>query len=283
MNRLSGKVAVITGGSRGIGLALAKAFLDEGASVMIASRTKASVENAVSQLKAKGDDISGMVVDVTSLERVQVLAEKAIQEFGRLDIWVNNAGYSGPYGPTIDVHPQTFYQVMQVNVVGVYNGSWVAMRHFVGQRQGKLINMLGRGAKGPLPYQNAYGSSKAWIRNFTKALATETKGSGVGVFAYGPGMVLTGMLTDVEVIQGSEQRLKIFNTILRMWAKPPEAVTEKAVWLASSATDGKTGLEVFQFSTAAMLRGALQEFLRRMFKRPVPVIDVNIKTIPPAS
>jgi hypothetical protein len=96
-------------------------------------------------------------------------------------------------------------------------------------------------------------------------------------------MVLTDMLTDVEVIQGSEQRLKVFPRILQMWAKPPEAITEKAVWLASSATDGKTGLEVSLFSTGGMLYGASRELLRRIFKRPGPAIDVNIKIIPPAN
>lgn len=283
MDRLSGKVAVVTGGSRGIGQALAKAFLDEGAAVMLASRTRSSMENAVSHLQVKGDKIRGMAADVTDLEQVQALAEETIQEFGRLDIWVNNAGNPGPYGPTIDVQPQTFYQVIRVNIIGVYNGSRVAMRHFLSQRQGKLINMLGRGARGPLPYQNVYGSSKVWVRNFTKALAVETKGNGVGVFTFSPGMVLTDMLTEVEVIKGSEQRLKAFNTVLRMWAKPPEAVTEKAVWLASSATDGKTGLEVSLFTTGEMLNGASRELLRRIFRRPGSAIDVNIKIIPPAS
>ena len=104
--------------------------------------------------------------------------------------------------------------------------------------------MLGFGAKGAAPFQNAYGSSKAWVRRFTQSLAQETKDSGVGVFAFSPGMVLTDLLTHVEVIQGSEPRLKNFPVVLRILAKPPEAVTEKAVWLASSATDGKTGLEV---------------------------------------
>jgi glucose 1-dehydrogenase len=282
MNRLNGKVAVITGGTRGIGLALAKAFRDEGAAVMICGRSKDSVDSAVDQLKTKGNNIRGMVVDVTDLDQVDALAGQTIQAFGRLDIWVNNAGYAGPYGPTLDVHPQAFYQVVQVNTIGVYNGSRVAMSHFVNQRQGKLINLLGHGAKGPLPFQNAYGSSKAWVRNFTKALAEETSGSGVGVFSYSPGMVLTDMLTDVDVIQGSEQRLKNFATILRMWANPPEAITEKAIWLASSATDGKTGIEVFLLSKSMLLVGALREGLRSLLKRPAPAIEVKTRVIPPA-
>ena len=283
MERLKGKVAVITGSTRGIGLALAKAFRDEGAAVMICGRSQASVESAVHQLRTNGGDIGGVAVDVTDLDQVDALARQTIQEFGRLDIWVNNAGYTGPYGPTLDVHPQTFFRVMQVNMIGVYYGSRVAMRHFVKQHQGKLINLLGHGAKGPLPFQNAYGSSKIWVRNFTKALAEETRDLGVGVFSYSPGMVLTDMLTDVEVILGSEQRLKNFGTVLRIWAKPPEAVTEKAIWLASSATDGRTGLEVFHLSKGMLLVGALREGLRSLLRRPAPTIDVKTRVIPPAN
>jgi short-subunit dehydrogenase len=218
----------------------------------------------------------GMVVDVTDSNRYRPVSKQS--ENSGNSTWVNNAGFPGPYGPTV-MYSRDFYQVIQVNIIGVYNGSRVAMRHFLNQRRGKLINMLGRGAKRPLPYQNAYGSSKVWVRNFTKAMAVETKGSGVGVFTFSPGMVLTDMLTDVEVIKGTEQRLKVFNTILRMWAKPPEAITEKAVWLASSATDGKTGLEISLFSTGEMLRGATKELFRRILKR-TPVIDVNIKSSP---
>jgi NAD(P)-dependent dehydrogenase (short-subunit alcohol dehydrogenase family) len=283
MDRLSGKVAVITGGTRGLGLALAQAYLAEGARVMIGSRSKEAVENAVSRLREKGYDVHGAVVDVGDLAQVQALKDQTLIKFNSLDIWLNNAGCAAPYGPTLGVDPTTIHQVVQTNILGVYYGSLVAMRYFLSQGYGKLINLLGRGAKGPLPFQNAYGSSKAWVRSFTKALAEETRGSGVGVFAYSPGMVLTDMVTDVEVIQGSEPRFKNFATILRMWAKPPEAVTEKAIWLASSATDGKTGIELSLLSKSRLVSGAMREGLRALFKQPAPMIDIKLKIIPPAS
>jgi len=282
MNRLLGKVAIITGGTRGIGLALAEAFAVEGAAVVVGSRSLESVKSAVSLLGAKGYQVRGYQVDVSSIDQVQALADHAIRELGHFDIWVNNAGVAGPYGPTMDIDLKTFQQVLQTNILGVYYGSHVAMRHFLSQRQGKLINLLGHGAKGPVPFQNAYSSSKAWVRSFTRSLAQETKGSGVGVFAFSPGMVLTDLLTDVEVIQGSEHRLKNFGVILRMWAKPPEVVTEKAIWLASSATDGQTGLEIYLQSTGMMLRGALGEGIRSLLRRPVRPIDIKLKVIPPA-
>jgi glucose 1-dehydrogenase len=281
MMRLEGKVAVITGGTRGFGLALAQAFAAEGAAVFLASRSMDAVEAAKRSLCLVGYQAAGLATDVTDLAQMQTLGAAAIKEFGRLDIWVNNAGYSGPYGPTVQVDPATFLQVVQTNILGVYYGSLVAMKHFMGRGQGKLINLLGYGAKNAAPYQNAYGSSKAWVRRFTQSLAQETKNSGVGVFAFSPGMVLTDMLTHGEVIDGSQDRLKNFPTVLRMLARPPDAMTEKVIWLASSATDGKTGLEVFSASAGKMVLGGLREGIRSLLKRPAPQIEVEMTVIPP--
>ena len=118
MDRLLGKVAVITGGTRGIGLALAQAFAREGASVFIASRSSASVEGCHRPVAPGGHQAGGMAMDVTDFAQVQALAEAAMREFGRLDIWVNNAGIAGPYGPTVQVDPETFLQVVQTNILG---------------------------------------------------------------------------------------------------------------------------------------------------------------------
>ncbi|MEI2652469.1 MAG: SDR family NAD(P)-dependent oxidoreductase [Microthrixaceae bacterium] len=234
-------MAVITGSSRGLGFAIAQAFAAAGAAVVIAARSQAAVEKAVGELVASGWRAAGFAADVSHRDQVEALAEHAVATFGRLDIWVNNAGVAGPYGPTLDTAPAAFEQVVNTNILGTYYGSHAAMRRFLDQGSGKLINLLGHGWKGPVPWQNAYSASKAWVRSFTLALAAETKESGVGVFAFNPGMVLTELLTDVEVIAGSEARLQRFPAIVRMWAKPPAVPAAKAVWIASSATDGKTG------------------------------------------
>ncbi|HZW03789.1 MAG TPA: SDR family NAD(P)-dependent oxidoreductase, partial [Anaerolineaceae bacterium] len=101
MSLLEGKVAVITGGTRGIGLAIARAYARNGAAVMVASRTQPAVDEAVRQIQAEGGQAAGLAVDVADLGQVQALAESARSRFGRLDIWVNNAGAAGPYGPTL--------------------------------------------------------------------------------------------------------------------------------------------------------------------------------------
>ena len=282
MNRLSGKVAVITGGTRGFGLALARAYAVEGAALVVGSRSLESVERALEELRSRGFRATGRAVEVSEYEQVKALSELALSEFGRLDIWVNNAGMAGPYGPTVDFEPGTFRQIMNTNMLGVYYGSRVAMKHFLAQGAGKLINLLGYGSRRPAPYQNAYGASKAWVRNFTLALAQETQESGVGVYAFSPGMVITEMLTRIEVIRGTEERLKRYPTVLQVLAKPPEAAVEKAIWLASSATDGKTGLVVQAGSRGGILRGAPREIFRVLTDKPVEEIEVEYRTVPPA-
>ena len=279
MGILNGKVAVITGGTRGLGLAIAQAFVREGASVVVASRSQKAVEEAVQQIIEGGGRAAGMAVDVSNLDQIEALAEYTVAHFGRLDIWVNNAGTAGPYGPTMGFSPEEFFQVVQTNIMGVYHGSRTAMKHFLTQRSGKLINILGHGYNGPVPWQNAYGSSKAWVRSFTKSLAEETIGSGVGVFAFNPGMVLTDLLTKVDVFEGSEERLKNFPIVVRMWAKQPEIPAQKAVWIASPATDGKTGLLISIFSPWTMLQGALKEGIRSIRKQPGSDFGIRVKTV----
>jgi len=281
MGQLDGKVAVITGGSRGLGLAMGRAFVREGASVVLASRSAEAVQKAVNELRAAGGKAEGIACDVSSLEQVQALRDLALQAFGRLDVWINNAGVAGPYGPTLALEPAVFLRVIETNIVGVYNGSHTAMLHFVAQGHGKLINVLGRGYNQPVAFQNAYAASKAWINSFTLALAKESKDSGVGVFALAPGMLVTDLLTDVEVVRGYEDRLKVMGTIVRMWARPPESSAEKAVWLASSATDGKTGKVVKMVSFWGLLGGALREGLRRL-ARQAPPKPVNLRVVPAA-
>jgi glucose 1-dehydrogenase len=282
MGILADKVAVITGGTRGLGLAIARAYGQEGARVVIASRSAEAVERAVALLKEEGTQASGQPCDVSDLSQVQALADHALTAFGRFDVWVNNAGIAGPYGPTVHIWPKHFERVIQTNILGVYYGSLVAMRHFLPRGSGKLINVLGRGARQPVPLQNAYAASKAWARNFTLALADEYKDGGVGVYAFRPGMVDTDMLRKVEAVTGYQERVKALETVMRLWATPPEVPARKAVWLASAATDGRTGLEVNLLGAAGLVGGVIREGIRRLLRRPAPPIELEITTVEPA-
>lgn len=278
---LQGKVAVITGGTRGFGLAVARAYAAEGAAVVISGRTAQAVEAVVSGLTAAGVQASGLRADATEAAQVQTLAAFALQKHGRFDVWVNNAGISAPFGPTFAASPDEFERIVRTNILGVYHGTRAALEHFLPRRAGKLINVLGRGARSPVPLQNAYGASKAWVRSFTAALAKEYAGSGVGIFALAPGMMRTDMLLRPTAYQGYDDRLAgAYATVLRMWSQPPQAAARKAVWLASAATDGRTGLTAQAMGPGAMLGGALRQALRRLAGRPAERIDVQVVTLP---
>ncbi|MGI9061868.1 MAG: SDR family NAD(P)-dependent oxidoreductase [Ktedonobacteraceae bacterium] len=284
MGMLDEKVAVITGSSRGLGLAIAQAYAREGAAVVLSGRSATALMRTVDALQQQGARASWQNTDVGDLSQVKTLADHAIQTFGKIDIWVNNAGISSVYGPTVACDPQEFESVMRTNILGEYHGSLVAMQYFLARgKGGKLINLLGRGDKEPVPYQNAYASSKAWVRNFTLALAKENAKTGIGIYAFNPGLVNTDLLRKVDVVEGFEAKLKPFSTIIRLFANLPSVPAEKAVWLASAATDGKTGLEVKVLGPRVLLGGVLQELRRKITHQPMPDTSVELKSVVPYS
>jgi len=283
MKTLEGKVAVITGASRGLGKAIAMLFAREGAKVVLSARSKTEIEQNAADLQTEGLEASAFPCDVSDPQEIEGLARFAIQKFGGFDIWVNNAGTAGPYGATLDLSPDQFLSVLRTNMFGNYYGSVTAMRHFLPRKSGKLINILGAGSKRPVPNQNAYGSTKAWIRIFTLALAAEYKNSGVGVFALQPGLMETDLLTEIVTFKIHEKRLRDFMPFLiRAGGKKPEIAARKALWLVSSATDGKTGLDVSVSSQFSFLVGFLREGLRSLFRLPARPVEMNIKIIPSA-
>jgi glucose 1-dehydrogenase len=278
---LKGKVAVITGSSRGLGLAIAQTYTRAGAKVVIASRTQRSIDSALEMLSSNGAQVTGMACDVADIVQVEALANHAIQTFGRIDIWVNNAGLSAPYGPTAHIPSRDFMNVVNTNIIGTYNGSVVALRKMSAQGHGKIINLLGRGDTGAVPLQNAYSSSKVWVRNFTKALAQEYKDSGIEIFGFNPGLVKTEMISQVEAVAGLENKLTPLRFVTLLWGNDPIVPAEKALWLASPATDGKTGLMVTVLTKRFMLSRIFTTGLRWLLRQPQEMMDLNVTSVQP--
>ncbi|MCX6067729.1 MAG: SDR family NAD(P)-dependent oxidoreductase [Chloroflexi bacterium] len=279
---LQDKVAVITGGSRGLGYAIAETYAREGAQVIIASRSARSVSDAVKMLQAKGAQVAGQACDVAEIQQVESLAEFAIQNFGRIDIWVNNAGLSAPYGPSAHIPSSNFQNVIDTNITGTYNGSVVAMRYFLAQKSGKLINLLGRGDTGSISFQSAYSSSKVWVRNFTKTLAKEYQKSGVDVFGFNPGLVRTEMLSNVHAVSGYENGLNPLRFVAMLWGNDADVPAEKALWLASSATDGKNGSMVTVLTAWLILSRLIALPFRKLFNHSTELLELNITSVEPA-
>lgn len=281
MGVLNGKVAVITGSTRGIGLAIAEAYAREGAKLVISSRSPTAVDETANHLRKAGGKAVGLACDVSQQEQVLALSNFAVQRFGKVDIWFNNAGLETAYGPTMSYSTEDFTKVVQTNIMGVYYGSRAALKLFLPQRSGKLINMVGKGYKGPTPYQNAYAASKAWVFSFTKSLAQEYADSGIGIFNFSPGLVITDMLTRFDVIEGHEHRLKNFPAVVRVLGRTPDHPARKAVWAASSATDGKTGLLINSFSYRVILEGVIRELARLVTRRPAETPEIHMRSVPP--
>ena len=277
--RLAGKVVVVTGATRGLGLAITQACSAAGAAVVVTSRTAPAIEHVITEIRRQGGQAAGIPCDVAEPDQVQAVAALALSTFGHLDVWVNNAGISAPFGPTLDVPPVDFRRVIHTNILGTYNGSFVAMQHFVAQGRGKLINIFGAGDRKVRPLQNAYGSSKSWVRVFTETLAKEYADAGIEVIGYNPGLVETDLVGDVEVVPGYAEKVKPLETVVRIWGNPPGVPAARLVRLASSATDGKNGMIVRELTIAAQVKGVMREGLRRLLKRPPGEFTLAVRTI----
>ncbi|UUL75371.1 SDR family oxidoreductase [Pseudarthrobacter sp. Fe7] len=266
---LRGRVAVVTGSSRGLGLAMARALGLHGAAVVLAARSDDAVAAAIQRLRAEGIAASGRRCDTAELADVEALRDEALDR-GTLDIWVNNAGTSGVFGPTASTPVDDFTRVVRTNILGTFHGSRVALPVFLGQGHGDLVNLYGQGDRGPAALQNAYASSKRWVRQFTETLQLETKGTGVRVHGMNPGLVETELLGRVTSQPGYEQRLGGLQVVVGLWGQTPGEAAGPIVDLVTSDAPE------FRFLTKRMLvtrglRSVLAGRLRRANRMPLDI------------
>ena len=276
----SGRVVVITGGTRGLGLALAANLGRAGAMIVIGSRDPEGVRGAVRRLKDQGTRVEGLPCDVTRLGDAQALAQLAVNAFGSLDLWINNAGLSAPYGPTLSIPPDEFTRAVATNVFGVYHGSLVALRVMLPQGSGRLVNILGRGDRRPAPLQNAYGASKAWVRMFTLALAREYRGQGVSIAAINPGLVRTDLLLRPSVIEGFEARVQPLSRVISLWGQDADAAA-KRVSSVLAAEGLRNGREWHALTPPRLLLGLVREGWRAALGHPTPPTPLDVRSVAP--
>ena len=237
--RLKNKVAVITGGSRGIGFATAEAFLREGAAVIIGASSPASAEKAVLKLKERYPDatVSGISPSLSSLEEVRTAFRQVVNTYGRIDILVNNAGTS-ERTPFTDYEEETFDKVMDLNVKGVFNATRAAVDHMVEQGQGVILSTSSMVSKYGQPSGLAYPTSKFAVNGMTVSLARELGPKGIRVNAVAPGITETDMMKAVpkEVIDPMVAQIP-----LRRLGQP-EDIANAYVFLASDEASYITGV-----------------------------------------
>jgi NAD(P)-dependent dehydrogenase (short-subunit alcohol dehydrogenase family) len=190
---LSGQVAVVTGGGRGIGRAVAQGLAAQGAAVAVIARSENELAESVRLIEATGGQ--GLVVpaDVTDVQSVTHVMQAVEQQLGPIDLLVNNAGIITPLGPAWEVEPAEWRRAMEVNVYGPYLCAAAVLRGMIGRRRGRIVNMASTAGLQAIAYASAYVVSKTALIRLAESLAAETKEHGISVFAIHPGTVHTPM------------------------------------------------------------------------------------------
>jgi len=236
---LSGRVAIVTGGSRGLGLEMAEGLAEAGASLMLCARREEWLEPTVKEMRGRGFKVEGMLCDVVNQEQVQAVVDKTIEAFGKVDILINNAGIS--WGERPERMPLDKWQkVLDVNLTGAFLFAQAAGHEMLKREYGRIINVAsvsGLRSSADGPHYAGYAASKAGLFGLTRELAASWGRQGIRVNAIAPGF-FHSRLADAA-IEYAEPAIKARNPIARVG----EAGELKgvAVFLVSDASNYITG------------------------------------------
>ncbi len=242
--KLADKVAIITGGGRGIGEAVALAFAREGARLLLAARTSSQLEQVADRVRELGGEVHILSADVSEREDAAGIVQAALRSYGRIDVLVNAAGIYGPIGPVWDVDADEWIRAMHVNLGGTFLCCQAALPHMIKNRRGKIINFSGGGATSPLPRFTAYGVSKTAIVRLTETLAEEVKEFNIQVNAIAPGAVDTSIQD--QVLAAGDRAGDLLERIRKLretgeGGVPRELPADLVAYLASDESGGLTG------------------------------------------
>lgn len=244
MSLLRGKNAIITGGSRGIGKAIAEAFAREGADLFLISRTESELEATKKELEKYGIEIVTQTADVANEDDVAKAIKIANETFPKIDILVNAAGIHGPIGKLEELNSDDWIKTFAVNIFGTMLMCRAILPIMKKQNSGgRIINFTG-GGEGPFPRFSAYAASKGAVVRFTESLAEEVKDDGIFINAIAPGEVNTALFEDVLRAgpeKCGEEQYRQFLRRKEEGGAPPELAAELCVFLASKKSTGITG------------------------------------------
>jgi 3-oxoacyl-[acyl-carrier protein] reductase len=239
---LDGKVAVVTGSSGGIGLAIATEFAREGASVVVNSRDASKAENAARSLADQGLRVSGFAADIRRPEEAQALAAAAVERYGGLDIWVNNAGVN-VIKPALELSPEEWARVIDTDLSGCFFGAQAAGRIMVARQSGVVIQVGSIIGEVGLPRRVPYTAAKHGLIGLTKVLATEWAKDNVRVVCLDPGYVAAGLGVKSQAAGGFTAADIERRTPMGRFADPVE-IARVAVFLASDDASYITGTHI---------------------------------------
>jgi NAD(P)-dependent dehydrogenase (short-subunit alcohol dehydrogenase family) len=243
MAKLDGQVALITGSGRGIGRAIASLFAAEGARITVTARSADEIESAAEEIRAAGGEAIAVRGEVTDEADVSRVVEETVDRFGQIDILVNNAAANLPSIDLIDIEPDDWRRVIDVNINGLYLCTRAVIPHMTSRGSGKIINISSiggrRGGRGRGPYR----VTKAGMINLTETLAAELRGHGISVNCICPGGVDTEMM---RMIAGGGPRPDLMQ---------PVEIARLALFLASDDSSAITGTSIDAFGSTNPLFG----------------------------
>jgi len=238
---LTGRVALVTGGSKGLGRAIADALARAGADVAIASRTQGPLDAAAAELRQHGRRVAAVAADVTDEASVRDLVRQVVEQCGPIDILVNNAGI-GDTQPVVEMDAAHWDQILNVNLRGPMLCCKHVGRHMIARNRGKVINVASVMATHVARYMSAYSASKAAIVQFTRTVALEWIRYNIQVNALCPGYFLTDM--NAEFFASERGRAFVAALPIRRLGETRE-LDGAAVFLASDATSYVTGTTLY--------------------------------------
>jgi len=241
-DKLKGRVALVTGASRGLGQAFAVGLAKAGMAVALTGRTESDLAETLKMVQEAGAKGIASPADVRDRASIEQLVARVERELGSIDVLVNNAGVGEPFGPTWEVDPDEWWRCQEVNVRGPMLCSHAVLRAMVKRKRGRIINISSGAGTRSVPYMSAYVTSKAALIRFSEVLADEVREHGISVFAIQPGSVRTRM---AEQILSSSAANKWFSWLEQVYERGENLTTEPAtrlvLFLASGAADKLSG------------------------------------------
>ena len=239
MGRLDGKVAIITGGASGFGEGMARRFAEEGARVVVADLNAKGAERVADDI---GKSAIACTVDVAHRDEIAAMADAALSAFGRIDVMVNNAGFTHKNGSLLDVDEDTFDLIGAVNMKAIYHSTQIVVPVMEQQGGGSVITTASTAALRPRPGLTWYNASKGWAVTATKSMAVELAPKNIRVNALCPVAGETGMLASFMGEDTPEIREKFKSVIPLGRFSQPLDIANAALWLASDEAAFITGV-----------------------------------------
>ena len=239
MLNLNNKTAIVSGGSKGIGKAIATKLAQAGANVVICSRKKENLDSAVNEAVSNGLTLIPIECNTSNKESIQFVVDHTLEKFNGVDILVNNAAANPYYGPILNSEDSHWDKIFDVNVKGYFNFAKACSKMMIANNSGKIINVASIAAKTPLEGLGVYNISKAAVVMLTKVLAKELGEYNINVNTLAPGLIKTDF--SKALWENEDTHNKIVKSIPQGKMGSPDDISGMALYLASEASDFVTG------------------------------------------